>query len=270
MRRVLKWLEETHEYVQKDFDRIIPVIGDEGMGKSTLMMACAWMWRDITGREQTVEATVDRIAWNNDDFKTMLGGAPKRSCIIVHDAARVLSRKKAMHGSQIEIEEDLLDARFGNYLVLLGFQDFDLVPTMLATRRAKNMLRVPSRGVVHGYNEAQIRKRYQKDKWPDPAMKDTFPDLAGTELWEAFEEEDQARKQDRIQPDEEDGEQDLGVRELADKIREEDDIEDVVSIHGGHNKPYIDADLIEIEYMVSGNKAKKVAKLLKKEVELAP
>ena len=266
MQTYIKWLEETFDYVQRDYDRIIPYVADEGTGKSTLMLATGWLWLDIVpGKEQTVENVMRMIAWDLDQFKEMLGSGEQYRCIIVHDAARVLSRKKAMHGQQIEVEEDLLDARFGNYLVLLGYQDFDVVPTMLATRRSKNLIRLPSRGVIHGHNENNIRKRYHTEKWPEPALKDTFPALDGTDLWDAFVEEDQRRKQDRISPDEE--EQDLSIEEIAERVLE-DGLDHVVSLHGGHNKLYIDSDLIEIEYGVSGQKAKKAAKLLKRDVDL--
>jgi hypothetical protein len=268
MRVMTKWLEETRDHVQRDYDRVVPVVADEGTGKSTLMLQLGWLWLDLVGeRKQSVGNVMRMIAWDLDQFKEMMGSGEQYRCIIVHDAARVLSRKKAMHGEQIEVEEDLLDARFGNYLVLLGYQDFDVVPTMLATRRAKNMLRLPSRGVVHGYGESGIRERYDDDRWPDPAMKDRFPSLEGKDLWGAFVDEDQRRKQERIAPDEDEESERMGIAELADQVVE-DGLDPVLSLHGGHNRLYVDADLIEVEYGVSGRKAKKVAKVLKRDVDI--
>lgn len=264
MKKVVAWLEETYDYLQRDFDRIVPVIGDEGMGKSTLIMEVGWLWLDIVeDKEQTIDACLDQIAWERDQFKRKMGTEEQYSCIMVHDSARVLSRKKAMHGDEIEIEEDLLDARFGNYLMLLGLQEFDLLPTMLATRRSKNLLRVPERGVVHGHNEENIRERYETGDWPDPVMRDTFPSLEGKDLWDAFEREDQRRKQERIKPDEDD-EEEMSITDYAEQVKE-DGIKNVLSIHGGNGTVYIDSDLIEVEYGLSANKSKKVAKVLKKE-----
>lgn len=270
MKKTIAYLETLYEdRLTEDFDQILPVIGDEGMGKSTLMMQMVWLWLGIVpNQEQTIENALDSIAWNLEEFKTMLSEKPQYSVIVVHDAARVLSRKKAMHGDQIEVEEDLLDARFGNYLILLGYQEFDLVPTMLATRRAKHMFRIVKRGWVHAHNEDGIGKRYNAERWPDPIFRDNYPDLEGTELWQAFKEEDQRRKQERITPDEDEEDQELDVEELAEKVQEEG-LDRVISIHGGHNKPYIDPDLIEIEYGCSGRKAKKVKKLLAREVDPA-
>lgn len=266
MKRLQMWLEMMYEdRLRQDLDMIVPVIGDEGTGKSTLMMQLAWLWHGIVGFEQTPETVVGRTAWDLGMFKDMLAESDQYSVIVIHDAARVLSRKKAMHGDQVEVEEDLLDARFGNYLMLLGYQEFDLVPTMLATRRAKQALRIVERGWVHGHKEKSIRRRYDEGEWKEPAMRDSFPDLEGTALWEHFVEEDQRRKRERIANLDEDEEEPMTVEELADQVRE-DGIEQVVSVHGGHNRRYIDKDLIEIEYGVSGNKAKKAAKLLKKRV----
>lgn len=269
MRRIIKWLEATKEHLEDDFDAVVPVIGDEGMGKSTLIMELGWLWHGVDGtpQDQTVENTMGQIAWDLNQFKEYIGSKPKYSCIHVHDAARVLSRKKAMHGKQIEVEEDLLDMRFGNYLVLLGYQEFDLLPTMLATRRSKMLLHIPERGVVHGHNEENIRHRYEEGSWPEPTLTDTYPSLEGKDLWSAFNAEDARRKQERIKPEEENEDEELPVPELADKVVDEG-IQDVVSIHGGNGTMYIDADLIEIKYGISGNKAKKVSKLLKKDVAM--
>jgi hypothetical protein len=266
VKRLIKWLDATYGHLQKDFDAVVPVIGDEGMGKSTLIMELGWLWLDVIDeRDQTIENTMGQIAWDLNQFKEYIGSKPQYSCIHVHDAARVLSRKKAMHGSQIEVEEDLLDMRFGNYLVLLGYQEFDLLPTMLATRRSKMLLHIPERGVVHGHNESNIRKRYETGKWPDPVLRDTYPSLEGKELWRAFKAEDARRKQERIKPEEEDNEdEELPVPELAEKVVDEG-IRDVVSVHGGNGTLYIDADLIEVKYGISANKAKKVSKVLKKQ-----
>jgi hypothetical protein len=102
--------------------------------------------------------------------------------------------------------------------------------------------------------------------------KDTFPPLDGKDLWARFTAEDQRRKQERIQPDEDEQDEQLSVQELAEKVKE-DGLESVISVHGGNGNRYIDSDLIEIEYGVSGNKAKKTSKLLKKQVaegELEP
>jgi hypothetical protein len=120
---------------------------------------------------------------------------------------------------------------------------------------------------VHGYNEKGIRDRYDagaNGDWPDPVMTDTFPNLEGTDLWDAFTAEDARRKQERIQPDEDEDEEELSVPEYAEQVKE-DGIRDVVSVHGGNGTLYIDSDLIEVQYGVSGNKAKKISKVLKKE-----
>jgi hypothetical protein len=273
VKRLQLWLDMLYEdRLTEDFDLLCPVIGDEGKGKSTLIMQIVWLWLDITDQEQTVENAISKIEWDLEGFEDALGGRDQYDVIVVHDAARVMSRKKAMHADQKEVEEDLLDARFGNYLVLMGYQEFSILPTVLAERRAKQALFIPDRGTVHGHNEDAIRKRYEDGSWPDPALRDTYPDLEGLELWERFEEEDQRRKKERIQSrreEAEDDEEDMSPKELADQIQE-DGVEAVVSIHGGHGNPYIDKDLIEVEYEVSGNKAKKAAKVLKKRGAMQP
>jgi len=222
MKKLEQLIEELYRTRhERELDTVLPVIGDEGMGKSTLIMELGWLWLDVVDeREQTIDNCMAQIAWDRDQFKEYMGSKPQYSCIMVHDAARVLSRKKAMHGSQIEVEEDLLDMWFGNYLVLLGYQEFDLLPTMLATRRSKMLLHIPKRGVVHGHNEENIRHRYEEGSWPEPTLTDTYPSLEGTDLWSSFKAEDARRKQQRIQPDEDEGEEELDIPELADLVVE--------------------------------------------------
>jgi hypothetical protein len=210
---------------------------------------------------------MDMIAWDYDQFKQKLAESEKKSCIIVHDAARVLSRKKAMRGDQIELEEDFLDARFGNYLILLGFQGFDIVPTLLATRRSKNALRVVKRGWVHGHNEAAIRSRYNNDEWPEPVLRDSYPSLEGKELWRAFVDEDQRRKQERIKPDEEDGERDL--KALAKEIGE-NNLGAVTIPHAQTGEPRIDPDLVRGEYDLTVRDARAVTQFLRRDYAPPP
>jgi len=66
--------------------------------------------------------------------------------------------------------------------------------------------------------------------------------------------EDDEEEEDRMHP----------IKKAAEKIKS-DGVENVVSIHGGHNKPILDTDLIQIEYNLSVRDAKKVKKLLEKD-----
>lgn len=268
MKRVLKFQEALYDNViTEEFDRIIPVVGDEGMGKSTFILQFTWFWQDILGYDATIENVLDTIVWGDvNDFKRALANVQERQIITVMDAARVMNKKDAMSKDQKEIEKDLFDVRMKENVILLGYQDWKTIPTVLQTRRAKNMFYIPKRGSVWGYNrKAMDKKLDDPESWPDPTLRDGFPSLEGKELWREFKKKDLEFKQERIQPEEE--EEDVDLHELADEIIN-NGLGDVISMHGGHHKPYVDANLIELEYDVNARESKLIAKLIKRDVDV--
>lgn len=276
MKRVKLYLDKLYDdVITQEFDRIIPIVGDEGMGKSTFIIQLMWFWEYVLGREPEIDAVLDQIVWDNpDEFKLALSEAQPRTMITVMDATRVLHKKQAMDRTQIDLEKDLFDVRMKENVILLGYQDWGTIPTVLQERRAKNMFYIPKRGTVYGYNRKSMNEKVEMDgdEWPEPDMTDTFPSLEGKQIWRRFKELDLKHKQERIKPEEDDdGLDNEDLKELADKIvnEEERDIDHVVSIHGGHNKPYIDAGLIEIEYDLSSKEANLVKKLVAREVQFA-
>lgn len=265
-----RWLEMLYERkICKQFDRIVCVVGDEGMGKSTLMVQIAWMWKRIKGETPTSHNVLDRIVWNGrDEFKDMLATSQRRQVIAVMDAARVLHKREAMRGDQIEVEKDLLDVRTHEYLILLGFQDWDDIPSMLQKRRAKNALYLPRRGIIHGFNRDSMDHRNKNGQWPEPDLKDGYPPLDGLPIWDEFQKRDRAQKRARIAASamgDDDGEEEESkwdkMQKIAEKIKEEG-LSDVVGWHGGHNKAVLKTNLIEAKYDLSVREAKTVKDLL--------
>jgi energy-coupling factor transporter ATP-binding protein EcfA2 len=277
MKKVERWLEKIYKRrVTEEMDRIVLVVGDEGVGKSTFMLESAVLWKRITGQEVDVEELLDQIVWGErDEFRDALVDAPPRSCIPVMDAAHALYRREATHPDEIEAEKDLLDMRFNENLLLLGYQEWDDVPKILAKRRAKNGVYIPKRGLVRGFNRESLDKRWnsKNDSWPPADLTDTFPSLEGTELWSQYKRRDRERKRQRMGADEPDEGESPADKTDAFAVAEQinnDGLSSVVSVHGGHNKQYIDAELIELHYETSRRMAKKVKKLLDTDPDIDP
>jgi energy-coupling factor transporter ATP-binding protein EcfA2 len=277
MNKVRAWLEKLYERkITEEMDRVVLVIGDEGVGKSTFMLETTVMWKRITGQEVVVDEILEQLVWGErDEFRNALVDRPPRSCIPVMDAAHALYRKEAMDPDEIEAEKDLLDMRFNENLILLGYQEWDDVPKILAKRRAKNGIYIPKRGLVRGFNRDSLDERWNSssDSWPPADLTDTFPSLEGTDLWSQYKRRDRERKRQRMGADDaEEGESPADKTDafaVAEEIKN-DGLETVVSIHGGHNKQHIDADLIELHYETSGRMAKKVKKLLDTDPDVDP
>jgi hypothetical protein len=196
-----KYLEQINERViQQNDDRVIIVLGDEGVGKSTYMLFLARIWKDCRDRDNSPDAVLDSMIWGErSDFATALRERDPGSMICVQDAPHVLFRREAMHGDQIQIEKNLLDIRIKNFLIVLGFQDFRDVPSSLMRRRAENILHIPYRGVVRAYGRSAINERVSENEWPDnPDFEDRFPSLEGTKLWERFTNADREAKLNRL------------------------------------------------------------------------
>jgi len=277
MKRVQRYLEKAYERRNtEELDTIVLVIGNEGVGKSTFMTECKVLWKQITGQEIVATEVVDELVWGErEEFRTSLAEAPPRSCISVMDAAHALHRREAMDPEEREAEKDLLDIRFNENLILLGYQDYDDVPKILARRRAYNAFYIPKRGLVRGFNRDSLDKRWNStdDKWPQADLKDTFPSLEGTDMWAEFKRQDRERKRQRMGVGDDDGAESAAdktdVFAVAEEIKD-DGLSNVVSVHGGHNKQIFDKDLIELKYDISGRKAKKVRKLLQTDPDLDP
>lgn len=259
------------EKISKQYDRVIPVVGDEGKGKSTFMLEFSHAWKKAKGEKPTAENVLDQVVWNDrDELKTALAEYEPRSVIPVMDAGRVLHKKNAMAGEQVEVEKDLLDVRMKEYVILLGFQSWDIIPSMIQKRRAKNLFYIPTRGTVWGYDRSTIDDRVNSDSWPSPNLKDGFPSLEGTDIWEEFKRRDRKQKEQRMNGNENDGSEDdetLSLREIVEEIKQ-NGVADFVSVNPGNKQPYIDPDLIEYHYGLSARQAKKAKKVLAKDPDV--
>lgn len=220
MDRVERWLQNLHDQkITNDFDRIVIVLGEEGAGKSTFILGAMSIWYQVLGRAPVgerpdPERLLSHVVFDSrEDFKQTLLDSSAKDPIAAMDAAHLLHNKEAMHGGQVDIEKTLLDIRIENYLIFLGYQDWSDVPKQLRTRRAKNVLHIPSRGTVHGYSRSSMDKREEQGEWPDPDLKDTFPPLDGTDLWEQFRANDHERKKNRLVADQEPSAEDAARRE---------------------------------------------------------
>lgn len=249
VRRYLEWLYERK--ILKDYDRIILVVGDEGHGKSTFINEAIWMYEEIRGNDPTPATVLDRLVYDDRDaFRDKLLAAEPGDPIGVMDAAHVLYNLDVTKPDQIEVQKSLLDIRIENYVIFLGYQDWSDIPRPLRKRRAKNAFYIPDRGYVEGYNRTQLDKKYKKlddNEWPEPALRDTFPSLEGTKIWERFNEIDEERKRSRLGREEEsDGE--ITPQEVVQEIVSDDRLDEYVTVNEFQNRAYYKKALIRYDY----------------------
>lgn len=138
--------------IQEDDDLVLLMIGNEGAGKSTAMLLATALWHNITGKDQSTDALLDRVVFGGREaYKDKLLNSDEGDIITVQDAPHVLFSKDAMVGEQKDIEKAMFDIRIENYFMILGFQSWDVVPGDLRSRRAQAAIRVYRQNGERGY-----------------------------------------------------------------------------------------------------------------------
>ncbi|MGZ0745737.1 hypothetical protein [Haloparvum sp. AD34] len=270
MEKLRRYYQKVYDYrITCEYDHVLPIIGDEGDGKSTLMLESMIFWQDIRGIERDPERILDRLIYDRNQLKNAMADSENRSVIPVPDAARVLHKKEAMTNEQLELEKDFFDVRTNEYLILLGYQDWESMPTFLQRRRAKNAIYIPQRGLIRGYNRESLDERLKRDSWPRADLTDTFPSLEGTDIWEQYQEMDKQKKDERMaaRDEEEEQEEDPGPQEVASMVKD-DGVETYISINSSNKVPYLNKDLIQVEYGLSHREANQVKSLLEADPEV--
>lgn len=208
LHRTEKFARKLHDRrIQKDADAVIPVVGGEGVGKSTFIIQWLMLWDAIRDdRDEFVDPNhgelFSQIQSTRSDLKHAMTNAPEKSTVAMPDAGRALFRKEAMVGEQRELEKDFFDVRFRNCVFLLGFQDWRQVPDFIAGRRARFAFYIRRRGELWGYSRATLDKRIDEGRgigaWPEPDLQDKFPSLEGSDVWDAYQKFDAGEKMDRM------------------------------------------------------------------------
>lgn len=194
-----------HERHEDDLDTVLPVIGDEGMGKSTLILQLAVAYyHEREGEAPSISHLLDRICYNRTQFQNMMANSEKQQLIIVPDAGRLLYSMDAAVSEQKEIEKSLMDVRGLEYMMILGFQSWDRIGGEIKERRSKLALKIQRRGLVRGYSREAMDKKLDTGDWPESTLSDKFPPLDGTELWDEYQRLDEEKKRDRLGVDEDD------------------------------------------------------------------
>ena len=188
--------QERH---QQQLDTVLPIVADEGLGKSTLMLQMGAQYiyaRD--GEYPTVDHLLSRICYDRGGFQEMMAESDQQALIMVPDAARILYSMDFAKSEQKQIEKDLMDVRGLEYFILLGFQSWDRIGGEIKERRSKLALKIPRRGLIRGYGRDAMDERIDSGSWPESTLTDKFPPLDGTELWKQYQQLDLEEKRERL------------------------------------------------------------------------
>jgi len=188
--------QERH---QQQLDTVLPIVADEGLGKSTLMLQLGAKYIDARdGELPDADHLLSRICYDRRGFQEMMAESDKQALIMVPDAARILYSMDVAKSEQKQIEKDLMDVRGLEYFILLGFQSWDRIGGEIKERRSKLALKIPRRGLIRGYGRDAMDERIDSGSWPESTLTDKFPPLDGTELWSQYQQLDLEQKRERL------------------------------------------------------------------------
>lgn len=207
----MKWTRElvqkVHHYnTRHNWDTVHIIGGDEGKGKSNLMMHLVDTYLRCL-RGEVKEEHIKHIAQDQDTFKQLIKDLKKYEPA-ANDEAGDITGRRAMSKFNVQMTNTYKVIRgHNNYTTLLTPTVFDMEPYFLK-HRCKGLWYVYRRGRVAFWGQKNLRKmislnqgRYIKSVWAvAPDFIDKFPKYKGPllEPYEKQKEEGMRRKQQEM------------------------------------------------------------------------
>lgn len=200
----------------KNKDMVVLVIGQPGSSKSslTLMMQLA-----LRG-----EIEYGNMAFTHNQYMEAAKNGEKNKVIQYDEGRDSFYKRRAMSSSNTEALDMLNQYRFKGHIHFINFQNLTDMELDLVYKRCHAVVRTPSQGFFHFYNQRTARKidvdkQTRKVDWPEPNFTGRFPDPAKkySEHWQKYNQvlED---KLDDAEDDEEEDEWEDKYRKLRMKI----------------------------------------------------
>lgn len=186
----------------KDKDMVVLVIGQPGTSKSSLSLMMQLALRG--------EINFDDMAFNHDQYMEATKNGEKNKVIQYDEGRDSFYKRRAMSSSNTEAIDMLNQFRFKKHVHFINFQNLTDLELDLLYKRAHALIRTPSQGFYHFYNQKTMRKievdkRNRKVDWPDPNFTGRFPDPAEEfpEAWKRYQQVNEEKLQEAAQEEEE-------------------------------------------------------------------
>lgn len=187
MKRLEAALERIFHHVkERDYDEVIAIVGDEGVGKTNVgLHVIEWWLRKLYGKVEPEDAE-KYIALDSPKFASVLHGL-KQYEPALHDEAADLSARGAMSKVNKLYTQAYQIIRGDNLLTVLILPSlFDLDP-FFRKRRVRHMILVYGRGRMAFWSKSRLRKMVEyNERLPyknyfvmRPTFYDTFPKYKG-------------------------------------------------------------------------------------------
>jgi len=157
MKFVRQYLDLIFEKVtQKNWDNVIAIVGDEGVGKSNLALWVLEYWYKKLNGECKHE-DIKHMCLTGAEFVEDLKDCTKYECTVFDEAGEI-SNRRAMAKFNVSIMKAYQIIRGDNLFTIMVLPDlFDLDP-FFVRRRCKALFQVYKRGRVRFWSKSRLRK----------------------------------------------------------------------------------------------------------------
>lgn len=192
MGKIHEVVREIHKQVtQNDFDEVLCISGDEGMGKSNLGLLLVEFWLQLNGEVVTKESARRCIGMDALGFAKVLKEAKKFGVVMADEAADISSRT-ALNKQNVAIMKAYQIIRGENIFTILIIPSIFDLDTFFRKRRVRHLIHVYGRGKLAFWNTKRLRAMVQvNDRLPvkdpmvlPPLFRESFPRYEGVMLEE--------------------------------------------------------------------------------------
>lgn len=265
---------------REDKNYMAIICGDTGSGKSEFgLRLCQLLDPDFDE---------SRIAFTIKEFTELVQERhPPGSAILFDEVGIALSHATHYDDDQIKVNHILQSWREQNRILIMTAPHIRLVHKsdrgllhaqmdMQDIDRRRHLATARYRNIQQNTDTGELYKKYPRLRNPDTGRREKAkhlrlykpsPDLVEpyTEQKLAFNDQLNEDVHEQVTPEEG---ADLSPQDVVDHIKTEADLAEFVSIHGGHNRAYIDKDLIRAQFELSHNDAATVQKLLRRDSDV--
>ncbi len=156
MKKIYKALDIVYNKITKeDYDTVWLVTGDEGTGKSNLLLAIVEYWYNKLNGE-CLESDIKHVSLDRLNFVTDLKDA-KRYELSTDDEAGDISSKRAMSEFNVLLTQAYQVIRGDNLFTILVLPSPFDIDGFFVKRRARGLININNRGKCKFYSKTRLR-----------------------------------------------------------------------------------------------------------------
>jgi ABC-type dipeptide/oligopeptide/nickel transport system ATPase component len=188
MQSIKKIIDIVKKKNHQDHDTLFVIVGDEGSGKSNLMLHIL--------EEYNKEADIRDVAFNKEEFVRVLKNMKRFGNPVFDEAGDGMYSRDAMVGLNKLLIKTYMAIRGYNLFTILVLPNFFDLDSFFRQHRVKGLFQVYKRGSFKFWNKNQIyyiNQSSEKKIKIKPSVYDTFPKYKGR-----LKEEYDIKKTERI------------------------------------------------------------------------